>query len=47
MFLHFLIILHRSELPQAKRYLISSIIKLVHELPHELPDYLRIGILGN
>ena len=36
-FWHFLIIQHRSEQPQVKRYLISTITNLVHELPHELP----------
>ena len=35
-FPHFLVILLRSESPQVKRYLISSLTNLVHELPHEL-----------
>ena len=34
-----------SESPQIKRYLISSITNLVHELSHELPKDLRK--LGN
>ena len=42
MFRHFLIILLRSESPQVKRYLISSITNLVHELPNDL----RLRILG-
>ena len=44
-FWHFLIINHRS--PQVKRCLISSITNLVHELPYELPNDLRIRRLGN
>ena len=36
-----------SELPQVKRYLISSITNLVHELPYEFPNDLRLKILGN
>ena len=36
-----------SESPQAKWYLISSITNLVHELPYELPNDLRLRILGN
>ena len=39
------------ESPQVKRYLIYSIINLVHKLPHklphELPNDLRLRILGN
>ena len=46
-FWHFLIIKHRSESPQVKRYLTSSITNLIHELPHELPNDLRLKILGN
>ena len=42
-FWHFLIIQLRSESPQVKRYLISSITNLVHELPNDL----RLRILGN
>ena len=47
MFWHFLIISLRSESPQVKRYLISSITNLVHELPHEFPNDFRLRILGN
>ena len=36
-----------SESPQVKRYLISSIKNLVHELPHDLQNDLRLRILGN
>ena len=36
-----------SESPQVKRYLISSITNLVHGLPHELPNNLRLMKLGN
>ena len=36
-----------SESPQVKQYLISSITNLVHELPHKLPNDLRLRILGN
>ena len=46
-FWHFLIISLRSDSPQVKRYLISSITNWVHELPHELPNDLRLRILGN
>ena len=46
-FWHFLIIQHRSESPQVKRYLISTITNLVHELPHELANDSRLRILGN
>ena len=34
-------------IPQVKRYLISNITTLVHELPQELPNDLRLRILGN
>ena len=46
-FWHFLIIQHRSESPQINEYLISSITNLVQELPHKLPNNLRLRILGN
>ena len=39
--------LHRSEWPQVKRYLIFSITNLVRELPHKLPNDLRLRISGN
>ena len=35
------------ESPQVKRYLISGTTNLVHELPHDLPNSLRLRILGN
>ena len=44
-FRHFLIVYLRSESSQVKRYLISSITNLAHELPHELPSDLRLRIL--
>ena len=47
MFWHFLIVSLRFESPQGKRYLISSITNLVDEFPHELPNDLRLMILGN
>ena len=46
-FWHFLIIQLTSESPQIKRYLISSIMNLAHELPHELPNDLSLRILEN
>ena len=33
--------------PQVKRNVISSIANLVYELPHELPNDLRLRVLGN
>ena len=38
---------YRSESPQVKRNLISTISNLVYELPHELPNDLRPRNLGN
>ena len=38
---------HRPDSPQVKRNVISSIANLVYELPHELPNDLRLRILGN
>ena len=46
-FWHFLIIQLTSESPQVKPYLISSVTNLVHKLPHELLNNLRLRILGN
>ena len=46
-FWNFLIIQLTTESPQVKRYLISRIRNLVHELSYELPKYLRFRILGN
>ena len=36
-----------SESPQVKQYLISSITNYVNELPHVLPNDLRLRIFGN
>ena len=38
---------YRSDQPQVKRNVIPSIANLVQELPHELPNDLRVRILGN
>ena len=46
-FQHFLIIQHRSESRQIKRCLISSITNLVHDLSQQLPNDIRLRILGN
>ena len=46
-FWHFLIVFLRSQSPQVKRYLTSSIANSVHKLPHELSNDLRVRILGN
>ena len=43
----FLIILIRCKSPQVKCYLISSITNLVHKLPPDLPNDLRLRMLGN
>ena len=40
-FWNFAIFQYRSDSPQVKRNLITSIANLVYELPHELPNYLR------
>ena len=37
----------RSDQPQVNRNVISSIVSLVDKLPHELPNYSRLKILGN
>ena len=41
-FWNFTILQYRSDSPQVKRNLISSIANLVYELPHELPNDLRL-----
>ena len=46
-FWNFTIFLYRSDSPQVKRYLISSIASLVHELTHEFPNDLRLRISVN
>ena len=40
-------ILIQSHSPQVKQILTSSIVNLVYELPHELPNNLSLRILGN
>ena len=40
-------ILLKIDSPQVKRNLIISIANLVHQLPQELPNDLRLRILGN
>ena len=37
---------YRFDSSQVKQDLVSSIINFVYELPHELPNYLRLRILG-
>ena len=44
---NFEIFYYRSDSPQVKQNLISGIANLVFELPHELPNNLRLRILGN
>ena len=44
---NFTVFQYRSDLPQVKRNLISGIANLVNEFPHELPNDLRLTILGN
>lgn len=46
-FLHFLKISYRSESPQVKRHLISSVTNFAQELLHKLPNDLTIRILSN
>ena len=38
---------YRPDEPQVKRNVISSKVNLVYALPHELPNDLRLRILGN
>ena len=38
---------YRSDLTQIKRNLLSSITNLIYELPHDLPNKLRLRIFGN
>ena len=42
LFLQFVVFHWNFDLPQVKRYLISSIVNLVYELPHELPNNWRL-----
>ena len=44
---NFLIIWYKLESPQVKQNSISSITNLVHALPHELLNNLRLRILAN
>ena len=44
---NFTIFQYRSDSPQVKGNLISSITNLLYELPHELPNDLRLRKLGN
>ena len=46
-FWNFTIFWYRSDSSQVKRNLISTIANLVYELPYELPNDLRLRILGN
>ena len=46
-FWNFTIFQYRSNSPQVKGTLISSIANLVYELPNELPNDFRLRILGN
>ena len=46
-FWNFTVLSHRSASPQVKRSSISSITNLVYQLPHELPNDLRLRKLGN
>ena len=46
-FWNFTMLQYRSDSPQVKQKLIFSIANLVYELPHELPNDLRLRILGN
>ena len=40
-------IYYRPDEPQVKRNVTSSIANLVYKLPHELPNDLRLKMLGN
>ena len=46
-FWNFTIFQYRSNSPQVKGNLISSIANLVYELPHELPNDLKLRIFRN
>lgn len=45
-FWQFIVFQCRSNLPKSKRELISSIINVVYELPHKLPNDLGLRNLG-
>ena len=42
LFLQFVVFQWNFDLPQVKQYLIPSIVSLVYELPHELPNNWRL-----
>ena len=46
-FWNFSMFYERSESPQVKENLISSITNLIYELPHEFSNDLKLTILGN
>ena len=46
-FLNFKVFQYRSDFPQVKQNLLSSITNFVNELPHELPIDLKLRISGN
>ena len=46
-FWNFAMFYERSESPQVKENLISSITNLIYELPHEFSNDLKLTILGN
>ena len=46
-FWNFTMFQYKLEWPQVKRNVITSKGNLVYELPHELPNGLRLRILGN
>ena len=46
-FWNFTMFYERSESPQVKENLISSITNLIYELPHEFSNDLKLTILGN
>ena len=46
-FWNFTMFYYRPDEPQVKRNVISSKVNLVYALPHELPNDLRLKILGN
>ena len=46
-FWNFTMFYERSESPQVKENLTSSITNLIYELPHEFSNDLKLTILGN
>ena len=47
MFWNFIMFQYKSDLPQVKQKLVSSTKNLVYKFPHELPNNLRLRMLGN